>query len=392
MKIVFSRPNGIDTMHQAGARMDETKESPTAMNGNDACRAEKGRITPFKIANGNQNKDQPDAPSLLLSIVIPVHNEVGNLELLHEEIIQVMNEHQYDYEIIFVDDGSTDGSDTLLEKLVAKNPRVKAIRFRRCYGQTAAMSAGFKYAKGQVIISMDGDLQNDPADIPRLMEKMSQGYDMVNGWRKNRKDPFFSRTLPSRIANKIINFLISGTCVYLNDYGCTLKAYKAGIVKNINLYGEMHRFIPVFAAWLGVKMVEIEVNHRERHSGTAKYNLSRVSRVILDLIVVRFFSDYGTRPIQFFGRCAKLLVQLGLAGLLLLVLLKQMIIVPVSYSALAVLFGFVLFSGLQLIFTGLLGEIIMRTYYESQSKEIYCIRDILESPDSSTQTKNESQS
>jgi glycosyltransferase involved in cell wall biosynthesis len=284
----------------------------------------------------------------------------------------------YDYELILVNDGSDDGSDRVLNSLVELNPKVRVVTFRRRYGQTAALSAGFKYAKGSIIITMDGDLQNDPADIPRFMDKMSEGYDMVNGWRRHRQDATLTRTIPSRVANWIINYLIAGTCVHLNDYGCTLKAYKAGIVKNIKLYGEMHRFIPVFAAWLGVRMTEIEVNHRRRHSGKAKYNLSRVSRVILDLVVVRFFSDYGTRPIQFFGRCAKLLVQLGLLGMGGLLLARHYFSLPLSYSSIAILSGLIVFSGLQLIFIGLLGEITMRTYYESQSKDTYYIRDILE--------------
>lgn len=346
------------------------------------CRGQlptKGRITPFRIANGGRT-EQTEEASPFLSIVIPIYNEEGNLELLYDEILAVVTENNYDYEIVFVNDGSDDGSEEVLKALVERNARVRVVRFRRRYGQTAALSAGFKYARGQIIITMDGDLQNDPADIPRLMDKMAEGYDMVNGWRKNRKDASLTRTWPSRVANLIINYLIAGTCVYLNDYGCTLKAYKAGIVKNIKLYGEMHRFIPVFAAWLGVRMTEIEVNHRKRHSGKAKYNLSRVSRVILDLVVVRFFSDFGTRPIQFFGRCAKLLIKLGLAGLLILLAAKHFVAIPISYTALTILMGLVLFSGLQLVFIGLLGEITMRTYYESQNKETYYIRDILETP------------
>lgn len=358
--------------------MADTNTVKTERQRNDNPMSE-ARITPFRIANGGKSRQEPaGAATPLLSIVVPVYNEVGNLDLLHAEILQVTEANGYDYELIFINDGSDDGSEEVLAALVEKNPRVRVVTFRRRYGQTAALSAGFKYARGRIIITMDGDLQNDPADIPRLMEKVAEGYDMVNGWRKNRQDAALTRTLPSRVANRIINYLIAGTCVRLNDYGCTLKAYKAGIVKNIKLYGEMHRFIPVFAAWLGVRMTEIEVNHRKRHSGKAKYNLSRVSRVILDLVVVRFFSDYGTRPIQFFGRCAKLLVKLGLVGMGLLWAAKAFFGLPLSYSSMAILLGLVLFSGLQMVFIGLLGEITMRTYYESQSKETYYIRDILE--------------
>jgi len=204
--------------------------------------------------------------------------------------------------IIFIDDGSTDTSLQKLTEISNTDERVKIIQFRKNYGQTAALSAGFKYAHGNVIITMDGDLQNDPADIPLLLEKMAEGYDLVNGWRKNRQDKNLSRKIPSKIANMIINKLIEGTKIQLHDFGCTLKAYKRGITKNIHLYGEMHRFIPVFAAWLGVKVAEIPVHHHPRIHGNAKYNLSRVPRVILDLLVVRFFSDSLTRPIQFFGK------------------------------------------------------------------------------------------
>ncbi len=247
--------------------------------------------------------------------------------------------------------------------------------------QTAAINAGFKYAHGSVVITMDGDLQNDPADIPRLLQKMSEGYDLVSGWRKDRHDKFLTRRVPSAIANMMINKLIAGTGIRLNDFGCTLKAYKKGVVKNINLYGEMHRFIPVFAAWLGVQVAEVEVNHRHRVFGKAKYNLSRVSRVVFDLIVVRFFSDYMTRPIQFFGKVAKKLGLLGFLSLLTLSLLTIFTTINISVNTILILGGLLLFAILQILSMGLLGEIMTRTYFEGQKKDYYVVEKIINDED-----------
>ncbi|HQB41831.1 MAG TPA: glycosyltransferase, partial [Candidatus Cloacimonadota bacterium] len=252
-------------------------------------------IDPFNIIS-NIGKD--DIKGIDISVVIPIMNERKNLPILYEKLVNVLGDLDQRYEIIFIDDGSRDGSTEYLRNLSLSETNVVLIQFRRNYGQTAALSAGFKYANGHIIVTMDGDLQNDPADIPKLLEKMAEGYDLVNGWRKDRQDKAISRRLPSMIANKIINYLIQGTRIQLNDFGCTLKAYKKEIVKNIRLYGEMHRFIPVFAAWLGVRVAEIPVKHHPRIHGTAKYNLSRVSRVLFDFLVIRFFSDYMTRPIQ----------------------------------------------------------------------------------------------
>ena len=267
-----------------------------------------------------------------LSIVVPVFNEEENVPILYKELVETLRTLKQAYEIIFVDDGSTDKSRNVLAGIAANDERVKVIFFRRNYGQTAALGAGFKFARGEVVVTLDADLQNDPADIPKLLAKMAEGYDLVNGWRKDRQDKMLSRKIPSMIANRIINKLIEGTNVQLRDFGCTLKAYKKGIVKNIHLYGEMHRFIPVFAAWIGVKVAEIPVNHRPRLHGKAKYNLSRVSRVIFDLIVVRFFSDYMTRPIQFFGKIAKRITGWGIIIIVLLSALGLMKILPVSLN------------------------------------------------------------
>jgi len=312
-----------------------------------------------------------------LSIVVPVYNEEDNVPVLYAELVETLKTFKQEYEIIFVDDGSIDKSREVLSGLAQKDTRVKVIFFRRNYGQTAALGAGFKYAHGDVVVTLDADLQNDPADIPKLLQKMSEGYDLVNGWRRDRQDKVLTRKIPSAIANRIINKLIEGTNVQLRDFGCTLKAYKRGIVKNIHLYGEMHRFIPVFAAWIGVKVTEIPVNHRPRIHGTAKYNLSRVSRVIFDLIVVRFFSDYMTRPIQFFGKIAKKMFGWGMFIILALGACGFFKILPISLNTELVLTALLFFSSLQLLTMGLIGELMIRFYFEVQHKDYYVVESIL---------------
>jgi glycosyltransferase involved in cell wall biosynthesis/Tfp pilus assembly protein PilF len=312
-----------------------------------------------------------------LSIVVPVYNEEENIPVLYRELSETLKNLRQNYEIIFIDDGSTDGGRAALTVIAEKDNRVKVIFFRRNYGQTAALGAGFKYAHGAVVITLDADLQNDPADIPKLLEKMAEGYDLVNGWRRDRRDKMWSRRIPSMIANRIINKLIEGTNVQLRDFGCTLKAYKKEIVKNIHLYGEMHRFIPVFAAWIGVKVTEIPVNHRPRVHGVAKYNLSRVSRVIFDLIVVRFFSDYMTRPIQFFGKIARKLMSYGTIVIALCAALGFFRILPISLNTILLLFALLFFSSLQLLTMGLIGELMIRFYFEVQHKDYYVVESIL---------------
>ena len=314
--------------------------------------------------------------SIDLSIVVPIMNEEGNIQILYDQIQDAMKKLNQTFEIIFIDDGSRDKSLAIMKDIAKKDPGVRVIQFRRNYGQTAAMSAGFKYAHGAVIITMDGDLQNDPADIPRLLEKMSEGYDLVSGWRKDRKDKAITRKLPSKVANALINKLIAGTGIQLHDFGCTLKAYKRGIVKNINLYGEMHRFIPVFAAWIGVKVTEIPVKHHPRIHGYAKYNLSRVTRVIFDLLVVRFFSDYMTRPIQFFGKIAKKILFTGTGILFAAGLVKGFYALPFSWDTLLILFGILCVSSFQIVIMGLLGEMIIRHYFEGQKKDYYIVENI----------------
>lgn len=328
-------------------------------------------IDPFFMI---QNIESDTKENIELSVVVPIMNEIGNLPILYDKITKVLSELKQRYEIIFIDDGSKDGSTKYLIELANKDFNVSVIQFRRNYGQTAALSAGFKYANGNIIITMDGDLQNDPEDIPVLLEKMTEGYDLVNGWRKNRQDKAITRKLPSVIANKIINHLISGTGIKLNDFGCSLKAYKKEIIKNIHLYGEMHRFIPVFAAWLGVRVAEIPVRHHPRIHGIAKYNLSRVSRVLFDFIVVRFFADYMTRPIQFFGKIVKKIMLWGTISFILLSVLS--FFTPLSFNTLIILYGILLMLSTQILFMGLLGEILMRVYFEGQNKDYYIVEKI----------------
>lgn len=328
-------------------------------------------IDPFFMIN---NIESETKENIELSIVIPIMNEIGNLPILYNKILNVLENLKQQYEIIFIDDGSKDGSINYIKSICDKDSNVTLIQFRRNYGQTAALSAGFKYANGNVIITMDGDLQNDPEDIPVLLEKMAEGYDLVNGWRKDRQDKALTRKLPSTIANKIINHLISGTGIKLNDFGCTLKAYKKEIIKNIHLYGEMHRFIPVFAAWLGVRVAEIPVRHHPRIHGSAKYNLSRVSRVLFDFIVVRFFADYMTRPIQFFGKIVKNLLLWG--SLIFLFSAALSFFTLLNLNTIVILYGILIMLCTQVLFMGLLGEILMRVYFEGQDKDYYIVEKI----------------
>lgn len=316
--------------------------------------------------------DHTDKPTLDLSIVIPVHNEEENVQFLIPQLQEVLKGLNMTYEILFVDDGSFDATGSIITAVAEQDPKIKLITLRRNFGQTAAMSAGFDAAEGEVIISMDGDLQNDPADIPKLLEKIEEGYDLVNGWRINRQDTFIRR-LPSYCANKLISLT---TNVHLHDTGCTLKAYRREVAKGIELYGEMHRFIPALASWMGVKVTEIPVNHRARTHGKSyygRYGLSRTLRVLLDLITVKFLLSYSTKPIQIFGLLGLLSI-FGSFGLLMGVFYARirydMPLANNSMFLLAVLF-FIL--GGQFIAMGLLGEVIVRTYHESRGKPTYVI-------------------
>lgn len=313
-----------------------------------------------------------------LSIVVPIYSEEENIKPLYEALTTVLQQTGLNFEIICIDDGSIDNSFTLLKEISLVDRRLRVIRFRRNFGQTAAMAAGFEAARGAVIVPMDGDLQNDPADIPRLLEKMAEGYDVVSGWRKDRQDAFINRILPSRIANSLISRM---TNVYLHDYGCTLKAYRREVLEGIGLYGEMHRFVPALASRVGAKVAELPVRHHPRLYGTSKYGISRTMRVVLDLITVRFLLSYATKPIQLFGKWGiySLLVACMTGGILLY--MKLFSHVSLNRNPLLILTAFLLFMGVQFIALGLLGELNARTWYESQGKQIYSVRERLNEPD-----------
>lgn len=309
-----------------------------------------------------------------ISIVIPLLNEEENLPILYDELKQCLEGLKVTYELVFVDDGSTDSSLPILQKLQQDDSCVCAVSLRKNFGQTAAMSAGFDMAKGDVIIAMDADLQNDPADIPILLREIENGSDVVTGWRYDRKDPFFSRKLPSKIANKIISF---ATGVHINDYGCTLKAFKSDVIKNIKLYGEMHRFIPAIASAMGIKISEVKVNHRSRRFGSSKYGISRTLRVILDLITVKFLLSYATRPIHVFGTIGFISGSVGVLMALVMTVQRQFYGIPLGDRPLLLLAILLIFVGVQFITIGLVAEMLVRTYHESQAKPTYYVRTII---------------
>jgi len=288
--------------------------------------------------------------------------------------VPVLNRIEKDYEIVFVDDGSSDSTLKQLKLLTQKNPKVKVLSFSRNFGQTAALSAGIDFSKGDIIIPMDGDLQNDPEDISALLQKIEEGYDVVSGWRKDRKDPFLTRRLPSIIANKIIS-LIGG--VKLHDYGCTLKAYRREILKNIRLYGEMHRFIPIYAQWVGARVSEIPVRHFRRRSGSSKYGMSRIIKVILDLMVVKFLLSYSQKPIYVFGGIGLLMILGAFLAGAYAVYLKFFEATSFILTPLPLLCVLLLVLGFLSILMGFLAEILTRTYYESQGKPTYQIRELI---------------
>ncbi len=308
-----------------------------------------------------------------VSIVIPLFNEEGNVLPLYEELQSVLSTASISYEIIFVNDGSVDSTEKLVHMLCEKNVSVRLINFRKNFGQTAAMSAGFDHAQGEIIITMDGDLQNDPADIPLLLKTIDEGYDIVAGWRYNRQDAFISRKLPSKIANKIISQV---TGVNLHDYGCTLKAFKREVINNINLYGEMHRFIPAIASVMGVAIIEVKVNHRPRTHGASKYGISRTLRVILDLITVKFLLSFSNRPIHIFGSIGLLSFFIGGMTTFVLIFQRQVYHRPLADRPLLLLAVMLIFIGVQFITIGLISELQIRTYHESLKKPIYYIKDI----------------
>jgi glycosyltransferase involved in cell wall biosynthesis len=307
-----------------------------------------------------------------LSIIVPIYNEEENIAELHAGISAALAGLPLEYEVILVDDGSMDNSFHLLKEIARQDMKVKVIRLRRNFGQTAAMAAGFDAATGRVLVPMDGDLQNDPADIPRLMEKIWEGFDVVSGWRKERMDAFFNRKLPSVMANYVISLM---TGIKLHDYGCTLKAYRREVIEGINLYGEMHRFVPALASQVGARMIEIPVNHRQRLHGKSKYGISRTMRVILDLLTVKFLLSYSTKPIQLFGKLGIYTLAAAFLSGGVTLYMKLFEHLSMNRNPLFILTAFLLFMGIQFIVLGLLGEVNARTYYEAQGKPIYVVRE-----------------
>lgn len=309
-----------------------------------------------------------------ISITIPIHNEQENIKLLYNDLVKVLEPTRTDFEIIMVNDGSKDQSGQILDSIAENDTRLKVIHLMRNYGQAYAMLAGFDHASGDVIISMDGDYQNDPADIPRLLTKIDEGYDVVSGWRKDRKDARLSRIIPSRIANWLISRI---TGVKLHDYGCSLKAYRKEVIKDVRLYGEMHRFVPVFSSWRGAQIAEIAVNHRARKFGRSHYGLSRVTGVLLDLVLIRFLDKHLQHPIHLFGGFGLLNLLFALISFSMMLYYKfwgGKSFVETPLPTLTVLFMLI---GAIAVLMGLLAEIIMRTYYESQQKKPYRIARII---------------
>ncbi len=313
--------------------------------------------------------------SVYLSVVIPVYNERENISFLYENLSRILPSLCVKYEVLLIDDGSSDGSFNELVKIHEQDNNYKVIKFRKNFGQTPAMSAGFDYANGEIIITLDADLQNDPQDIPLLIQKMNEGYDIVSGWRINRQDKAISRKLPSKIANWLIAKL---TGVRIHDYGCTLKAYSRDVVKNIELYGEMHRYIPAVASWMGISVAEVPVHHHSRKFGKSKYGISRTIRVILDIIILKYLLSYSQKPIQIFGLIGLFTGLVGGIITIYLIIMRLFFNVALSSRPLFTLSIFMIFIGVQLITMGILGELLMRTYHEASGKPTYAIKQILD--------------
>jgi len=307
-----------------------------------------------------------------ISVIIPLYNETNNVGSLHDDLIAELDKLNCDFEVLLVDDGSTDDTVDKLREFASQDGRVKLIQFRRNFGQTAALMAGIDHAKGKVIVAMDGDGQNDPSDIPRLLEQIDAGYDVVSGWRRDRKDSRISRIIPSKMGNWLAS-RISG--VPLKDYGCTLKAYRREILKNVRIYGEMHRFIPIYASWEGGRITEIPVKHHARTSGRSNYGLERTIKVVLDLIVITFLSRYASRPIYLFGTFGLLNIVLAFFSGIYAVWLKYGEGISFIETPMPLLAVFFMTIGCMSILTGLLAEMVMRTYYEAQGKPAYGIKE-----------------
>ncbi len=310
---------------------------------------------------------------MTISVVIPLYNEEENVQELHSRLKTVLDKLGTDYEILFIDDGSTDKTLQFLQEIQAGDGKVIVLSLRRNFGQTAAFAAGFDYSRGDIIVTMDGDLQNDPNDIPKLIEQMKDN-DLVSGWRKKRKDPFLSRRLPSIMANWLISKV---TGVNLHDYGCSLKAYKRDVIKNLKLYGEMHRFIPAVASWYGVRIAEVETEHHPRVRGKSKYGISRTMKVVLDLITVKFLQSFSTKPLQFFGPIGLASGMLGFLISVYLTIEKLIAGKDIGGRPLLLLGSLLIIVGIQFIGMGLLGEMMVRVYHETQKKPIYVIKKVI---------------
>lgn len=312
---------------------------------------------------------------MYLSIIVPIYNEAENIPLLHQSISKILTSLEKEWEVIYVDDGSTDGSSDILCRLVEGDPdHICVVLLRRNFGQTAAIAAGIDQAQGEIMVLMDADLQNDPADIPLMLDYINQGYDLVSGWRINRQDSFFPRRLPSLLANWLISRV---TGVHLHDYGCTLKAYRREVITEFRLYGEMHRFIPVYAHMAGAKLIEVPVKHHPRKYGRTKYNLNRTLKVILDLITVKFLLSYESKPIYLFGGAGIFLIALSIIIVTYLILSKLFLRTYLIQSPLLLLSAMFFILGAQSILMGLIAELQVRTYHESQHKVTYTIRKVL---------------
>jgi glycosyltransferase involved in cell wall biosynthesis len=309
-----------------------------------------------------------------LSVVIPIYNEKESIGKLYKKLNETLSGMNIKYEVLLIDDGSTDGTFDELVEIHNENKSYKIISFRKNFGQTSAISAGFDFTSGSVVITLDADLQNDPSDIPILLKKLNEGYDIVSGWRVNRKDRAMTRRFPSMIANRLISRL---TGVYLHDYGCTLKAYRKEVIKNIDLYGEMHRYIPAIASWMGVKVAEVPVRHHSRKYGKSKYGFSRTIKVILDIITVKFLLSYSQRPIQVFGLLGLFSSAVGFIMTVYLIIMRIFFSQSLSDRPLFILSIFMIFIGIQLVTMGLLAEVLMRVHHEVRNRPTYAIKEII---------------
>ncbi|MDQ3800850.1 MAG: glycosyltransferase family 2 protein [Acidobacteriota bacterium] len=327
-------------------------------------------MKPAQTKLSTEDAEAQDAPEL--SIFLPVLNEEENLRPMHSKIQEALKSLGKTAEVIYIDDGSTDDSLRILKEIAAEDEKVRLISLRRNYGQTAAMSAGIDASRGRILIPMDADLQNDPQDIARLLEKLNEGYDVVSGWRKNRRDNLFSRRLPSQIANKIISW-IGG--VPLHDYGCSLKAYRREVIREVRLYGEMHRFIPIYASWAGGRVAEIPVEHHARARGKSKYGISRTVKVVFDLMTIKFMASYQTKPIYVFGTFGTIALLLSIIAALWAFYLKFVEGVSFILTPLPIIAIVLLAISVQFFLMGLLAEMLVRTYHESQNKAIYTVRE-----------------